>query len=195
MIADPPPRFDSVEHLEEFLSIPQEALRRDLADAPGDILVLGAGGKMGPTLAMLARHAAPGRRVIGVARFSEKGLRERLKRAEVETIACDLLDRAAMEALPRAPNVICMIAYKFGAAGNEPMAWAVNRPEVKPRTRSSCPTGEPSTSCSPIGRIPKTTGPCPTPGRWCSTPCHRASRQTVPGASTGPIAATPPTPA
>lgn len=126
MIADLPRRFDGVEHLEDFLSIPHEALRRELQQTPGDILILGVGGKMGPTMAMLARRAAPGRRVIGVARFSEKGLRERLQRAGVETIACDLLDRAAMEALPRAPNVVCMIAYKFGATGNEPTAWAVN---------------------------------------------------------------------
>ncbi len=126
MIADLPARFDGVEHLEDFLSIPHEALRRELAETPGDILILGVGGKMGPTMAMLARRAAPGRRVVGVARFSEKGLRERLQRAGVETIACDLMDRAAMEALPRAPNVVCMIAYKFGATGNEPTAWAVN---------------------------------------------------------------------
>jgi nucleoside-diphosphate-sugar epimerase len=126
MIADLPARFDGVEHLEDFLSIPHEALRRELAGTPGDILILGVGGKMGPTMAMLARRAAPGRRVVGVARFTEKGLRERLQHAGVETIACDLMDRAAMEALPRAPNVVCMIAYKFGATGNEPTAWAVN---------------------------------------------------------------------
>ncbi|MGQ0676511.1 MAG: NAD-dependent epimerase/dehydratase family protein [Rhodospirillales bacterium] len=126
MIADLPKRFEDVEHLEDFLSIPHRALKRELAETPGDILILGVGGKMGPTLAMLARRAAPGRRVIGVARFSDKGVRGRLERAGVETIACDLLDRAAMEALPRAPNVVCMIAYKFGSAGNEPAAWAVN---------------------------------------------------------------------
>ncbi len=126
MIADLPQRFDGVEHLEDFLSIPHEALRRELQQTPGDILILGVGGKMGPTMAMLARRAAPGRRVIGVARFSDKSVRERLQRAGVETIACDLLDRSAMEALPRAPNVLCMIAYKFGATGNEPAAWAVN---------------------------------------------------------------------
>jgi nucleoside-diphosphate-sugar epimerase len=126
MIADLPKRFDGVEHLEDFLSIPHEALRRELQQVPGDILILGVGGKMGPTLAMLARRAAPGRRVVGVARFSEKGLRERLKRSGVETIACDLLDPNAMEALPRAPNVVCMIAHKFGSTGNEALAWAVN---------------------------------------------------------------------
>ena len=126
MIADLPKRFEGVEHLEDFLSIPTEALRRDLAQTQGDILVLGVGGKIGPTLAIMARRATPWRRVVGVARFSEKGLRERLQRAGIETIACDLLDRAAVEALPRAPNVVCMIAYKFGATGNEPTAWAVN---------------------------------------------------------------------
>ena len=126
MSADPPKSFRTVEELEEFLSRPGEALKRDLEKAPGDILILGVGGKMGPTLAWLAQRAAPQRRVIGVARFSEKGLRERLAATGIETISCDVLDRAAVENLPQAPNVICMTAFKFGATGNEAQAWAVN---------------------------------------------------------------------
>jgi hypothetical protein len=89
-------------------------------------MVLGAGGKMGPTLARLARAAAPERRVIAVARFSEPGLRERLDSWGLETIACDLLDRAAVEALPRAANLVFMAGHKFGASGNTPLAWAMN---------------------------------------------------------------------
>ncbi|MCC7045674.1 MAG: NAD(P)-dependent oxidoreductase [Alphaproteobacteria bacterium] len=121
-----PRQFDLVEALEDFMTLPGEALVRDLASVPGDILVLGVGGKMGPTLARLARRAAPQRRVVGVARFSEKGLRDKLQAAGVETIACDLLDRDAIGKLPPAPNVMFMAGFKFGASGNEPLAWAMN---------------------------------------------------------------------
>jgi len=93
---------------------------------PGDLMVLGVGGKMGPTLARLAKRAAPGKRVIGVARFTEKGLRDKLEAAGVECIACDLLDRASLERLPRAPNIVYMAGYKFGAVGNPELTWAMN---------------------------------------------------------------------
>ena len=121
-----PKRFDSVEALEDYMTAPDEALKRDLASVPGDIIILGVGGKMGPTLARLAKRAAPERRVIGVARFSEPGLREALTKAGVETISCDLLDRNAIAALPKAPNVIFMAGRKFGASGDTPLTWAMN---------------------------------------------------------------------
>jgi nucleoside-diphosphate-sugar epimerase len=121
-----PVRFDSVEALEDFMTMPSPALVADLARAPGDILVLGVAGKMGPTLARMAKRAAPGRRVIGVARFSEPALREGLARAGVETITADLLDRQALEALPKAPNVLFMAGRKFGATGDVPLTWAMN---------------------------------------------------------------------
>jgi nucleoside-diphosphate-sugar epimerase len=121
-----PARFADVAALEEFMSAPSEALVADLARAPGDILILGVGGKMGPTLARMAKRAAPGRRIIGVARFSETGLRGKLESQGVECIPCDLLDRAAMERLPRAPNLVFMAGHKFGAAGNAAFTWAMN---------------------------------------------------------------------
>ena len=121
-----PARFDSVEAVEDFMTAPSDALIADLARTPGDIIVLGVGGKMGPTLARLAKRAAPAKRVIGVARFSEKGVREALVKAGVETIAADLLDRAALETLPKAANVVFMAGRKFGAAGNVPLTWAMN---------------------------------------------------------------------
>jgi len=105
---------------------PTPALESDLAQTQGDILVLGVGGKMGPTLARMAKRAAPGRRVIGVARFSDQGLRAKLEGWGVECIACDLLERAALERLPRAPNVVFMAGHKFGAAGNAAFTWAMN---------------------------------------------------------------------
>jgi len=121
-----PSRFDSVEAVEAFMTAPSEALIADLAATPGDIMVLGVGGKMGPTLARMARRAAPDKKVIGVARFSEKGVREELAKADVETIPADLLDRAALERLPKTANVVFMAGRKFGAAGNVPLTWAMN---------------------------------------------------------------------
>jgi len=121
-----PPRFDGPEDLDEFLARPSRALAADLAALDGDIIVLGVGGKMGPTLARIARNAAPDKRVIGAARFSETGLRERLQACGVETIACDLLDRAAVQKLPRLRNVIFMAGRKFGAQDNPALTWAMN---------------------------------------------------------------------
>jgi len=121
-----PERFADVEELEAFLDRPTPDVVTDLARADGDILILGVGGKMGPTLARLARNAAPGRRVIGVARFSTPGLRESLAAHGVETVSADLLDHEALERLPRARNVIFMAGRKFGAADNQPLTWAVN---------------------------------------------------------------------
>src|SRR5205823_4544819 len=101
-------------------------LERELAALEGDLVVLGVGGKMGPTLARMAKRAAPRKRVIGVARFSEKGLQKKLETSGVECIACDLLERAALERLPRARNVVFMAGHKFGASGNASMTWAMN---------------------------------------------------------------------
>jgi hypothetical protein len=72
-----PERFEDVDALEAFMTTPSAALVEDLRRVEGDILVLGVGGKMGPTLARMAKRAAPHKRVLGVARFSEPGLRER----------------------------------------------------------------------------------------------------------------------
>ncbi|MBM3567721.1 MAG: NAD(P)-dependent oxidoreductase [Alphaproteobacteria bacterium] len=121
-----PARFDSIAQLEEVMTRPSAALAADLARLPGDIAVLGVGGKMGPTLARLAKRAAPGKRIVGVARFSEKGLRESLEKSGVECVPCDLLDRAAVERLPKVPNLIYMAGRKFGSQGAEHLTWAMN---------------------------------------------------------------------
>ncbi len=121
-----PTRFGSVEELEDFMTEPTPELVADLAQAPGDILILGVAGKMGPTLARMAKRAAPERRVIGVARFSDPRARQVLETAGVETIPCDLLDRDALAALPRCPNVVFMAGMKFGSTGQQPLTWAMN---------------------------------------------------------------------
>jgi nucleoside-diphosphate-sugar epimerase len=121
-----PDRFDGPDQLDEVLTRPSRVLAADLAAVDGDIVVLGVGGKMGPTLARLARRAVPDKRVIGVARFSEAGLRESLEACGVETIACDLLDRAAVARLPKIRNVVFMAGRKFGAQGHPALTWAMN---------------------------------------------------------------------
>lgn len=121
-----PPRFENADQLEEVMTQPSTALAADLDRAPGDIMVLGVGGKMGPTLARMARRAAPGRRVIGVARFSQPGLRERLQQQGVECIEADLLSREALAGLPDAANIIFMAGRKFGSTGSEWLTWAMN---------------------------------------------------------------------
>ncbi|PWT70375.1 MAG: epimerase [Proteobacteria bacterium] len=121
-----PQRFSSVEELEMFQSRPSAELVAELSGVDGDILILGVGGKMGPTLARLARNAGGRRRVIGVARFSTAGLQQSLEAHGVETIAVDLLDHAALQRLPPARNVIFMAGRKFGASSNQPLTWAMN---------------------------------------------------------------------
>jgi hypothetical protein len=121
-----PETIADIAELDELLCRPSQALIDDLNKVQGDIMVLGVGGKMGPTLAALAKRAVPDRKVIGVARFSEAGVKEWLEARGVETINCDLLDEAAITSLPKVPNVIFMAGRKFGAEGNLALTWAMN---------------------------------------------------------------------
>jgi nucleoside-diphosphate-sugar epimerase len=121
-----PDSFRDEAHLEDVMTQPSDLLCADLGKVPGDILVLGVGGKMGPTLARLAKRADPSRRVIGVARFSEAGLHEKLRAWDIECIEADLLDRAQIEKLPKSPNVVFMAGRKFGSTGAEHLTWAMN---------------------------------------------------------------------
>jgi hypothetical protein len=116
-----PERFENEEQLEDYLATPTRDLARDLARVDGDLLVLGVGGKMGPSLARLARNAMPANRTVtAVARFSEPGVREMLESHGVKTIACDLLDPAAVAALPRCPNVVARTWCSWPAASSAP---------------------------------------------------------------------------
>jgi nucleoside-diphosphate-sugar epimerase len=121
-----PERIEDVDALEELLSRPSQALIDDLARVQGDIVVLGVGGKVGPTLARLAKRAAPRKRVIGVARFSDAEVKRRLEAAGVETVACDLLERDQVAKLPDAANVVYMAGKKFGTDAERGFAWAMN---------------------------------------------------------------------
>lgn len=121
-----PTEIRNEDELEELLSRPSDQLVKTLAGVDGDITILGVGGKMGPTLARMAKRAAPGKRVIGVARFSEPGLKDKLHRWDIETVECDLLDPAAVEKLEKTANVVFMAGRKFGSAGNQSLTWAMN---------------------------------------------------------------------
>lgn len=117
--------------LDAQLAEPRPETVAALARCPGDLVVLGAGGKMGPTLARMAAAAArsagsPARRVIAVSRFSSPRAERALRDAGVETLRCDLLDRAAVAALPDAPNVIFMAGQKFGTRDAPSRTWMMN---------------------------------------------------------------------
>jgi nucleoside-diphosphate-sugar epimerase len=121
-----PETIADIAALDELLCRPSQALIDDLGRVDGDIMILGVGGKMGPTLAGLAKAALPERRVIGVARFSEADVEPWLKARGIETIHCDLLDEAAIRRLPQVSNIIFMAGRKFGAEGNLALTWAMN---------------------------------------------------------------------
>lgn len=125
-----PPAILDESHLDDLLSEPTAPLVDLMTRLRGDILVLGVAGKMGPTLARMARRAAdqagPARRVIGVSRFTDAAQEAALQAHGVETIRCDLLDETAIEQLPDAPNVVYMAGRKFGSTGGEALTWAMN---------------------------------------------------------------------
>jgi len=123
-------RIKDNEHLDDLLSEPSDAAVDALGRLSGDLIILGVSGKMGPTLARMARRASERagvlRRVLGVARFSDPQIEMRLKAWGVETIHCDLLDPEQLGRLPDVANVIYLVGMKFGCAGQEALTWAVN---------------------------------------------------------------------
>jgi len=121
-----PETISDIAELDDLLCRPTQALIDDLAKVDGDLMILGVAGKMGPTLAGLAKAALLGRRVIGVARFSEAGTKSWLEAHGVETISSDLLDETAIKALPNVKNIVFMAGRKFGAEGDLSLTWAMN---------------------------------------------------------------------
>lgn len=123
-------KINNVTELEEQLSRPTADDAAAMGALKGDLLILGVGGKMGPSLARLARRAAElagvRPRIVAVARFTNSGLPSELAADGIEPIACDLLEPGALLGLPDIPNVIFMAARKFETAGNEHMTWSMN---------------------------------------------------------------------
>ncbi|MEV6029846.1 NAD-dependent epimerase/dehydratase family protein [Nonomuraea sp. NPDC052116] len=113
--------------LEERLARPGAGLVDDLSGLDGDILILGAGGKLGPSLVRLALNATNGdRRIIAVSRFSEPGLAESLAEDGATVVSADVADEQALRDLPDAPNVVFLVGAKFGTQGREHATWFTN---------------------------------------------------------------------
>lgn len=118
------------DELIEVMTRPSEALKAFVSTLEGPMLVLGAGGKMGPTLCVRARRAAeatnPKLEIVAVSRFTDSGKRQWLEERDVRTVACDLMDRAALATLPDASDIIYLVGLKFGTQEHPERTWAVN---------------------------------------------------------------------
>jgi len=119
-----------IDGLEELLSRPPDSVVQTLQTLDGDLVFLGVGGKMGPTMARMARRAfdlaGVKHRVIGVSRFRNPAVRQRLEDAGIQTQVADLLDERAVRALPDAAGVVSMSGYKFGTRDTPELTWATN---------------------------------------------------------------------
>jgi dTDP-4-dehydrorhamnose reductase len=121
-----PQRIGSVNELEEMLSRPSAALIEYMKKLNGDIMILGAGGKVGPTMTQMAKRA------IDAANVKKKVIAvdvlplEDLKKAGIETIQCNMLDWKEVDKLPKVENIVYMVGRKFGSSGTEWITWAVN---------------------------------------------------------------------
>ena len=129
-----PDKINNQTELEELLSRPSQAVIDDLSKLEGDIIILGAGGQVGPSLATMAKRAAPHKRIVAVSRFTNQKTRETLESNGVETIVCNMLEDGALEKLPKLPNVIYMAAKKhynlfemqYVKESQEPFMWVTN---------------------------------------------------------------------
>ncbi len=121
-----PEQFESAKQLEMFMSEPSEGLVESVKALDGDIMILGAGGKIGPTMARMAWRAVDAakaaKKVYAVDVMPLKGLED----TGIETLACDLMDWKKVNALPKVENVVFMVGRKFGSSGSEWLTWAVN---------------------------------------------------------------------
>ncbi|WP_040769174.1 NAD-dependent epimerase/dehydratase family protein [Novipirellula maiorica] len=119
-----------IPELEELISRPTDAVISTMLHLSGDILVLGAGGKIGPSIARMAKRASDqaetARRIIAVSRFSDSASRKRLDAIGVDTIQADLLDTDQLAGLPDAENVLYLAGHKFGVTNNPSLTWAMN---------------------------------------------------------------------
>lgn len=120
----------TTEQLYQSLLEPSEALIKDIQSIEGDIMILGAGGKMGPALAQLIvkaiQQAGISKKVAAASRFSENGLQEQLQQAGIQTYAVDLLNDQELQSLPEMPNLLYLAGQKFGTTGKESFTWAMN---------------------------------------------------------------------
>ena len=118
------------EEIAQHMLEPADSLVKTVRELDGDLMILGVGGKMGPSMAKLAKNAISkagvAKKVIGVSRFSAGTLKSELSEFGIETISADLLDDEQLQALPKVKNIIFMAGQKFGTTGNEALTWAMN---------------------------------------------------------------------
>ena len=127
---DLPALIETEEQLDEVLTRPGAELVQFIRTVSSPLLILGAGGKMGPTLALRAKRAAEEAKhrldVIAVSRFSDQKARKLLEAQNLKTISCDLLDASTLRKLPDATNIIYLVGLKFGTSENPSATWAMN---------------------------------------------------------------------
>ena len=121
-----PDKFGSVRQLEEFMSSPSDSLVEYFKRLKGDIMIVGAGGKIGPTMAMMAKKAADKASVQKEVYAVDVQPLKILEGTGISTLQCDLLDRKAVGQLPRVENIVYMAGRKFGSSGSEWLTWAMN---------------------------------------------------------------------
>ena len=121
-----PDKFESVRQLEEFMSSPSESLVEYFKGLEGDIMIIGAGGKIGPTMAMMAKRAADKAGVHKEVFAVDVQPLKVLEGKGIRTLQCDLLDRKAVGQLPQVENIVYMAGRKFGSSGSEWLTWAIN---------------------------------------------------------------------
>lgn len=122
--------FNNENELENFLSIPHDVTVEVVKNLDGDFMILGIGGKMGPTLGKMiinaAKKAGVSKNAYGVSRFSDTNIRTGLEKSGIECFTCDLLNPEEVLNLPTVKNVIFMAGRKFGQAGSDHLTWALN---------------------------------------------------------------------
>lgn len=121
-----PDRISNLDELEELLSRPSPELISELSALDGDVLILGAGGKIGPSLARMAKRACPEKTVTAVARFSNPSLIDQFAKAGIKTVKADLMDVQAIKDLPDVKNVLFLAGQKFGSSDTQSFTWAMN---------------------------------------------------------------------
>ena len=123
-------RIPDEEALDDLLGQPTESVLKSMSRTDGDFLFLGVAGKIGPSLARMTRRASEilgvERNVYGASRFTDSTVEEQLRGWGIKILRGDLLDSEFVRSLPDVPNVIYLVAKKFGATGNEPLTWAMN---------------------------------------------------------------------
>ena len=122
--------IDNATQLDEILSTPTDYLLNSFSKISGDIAIIGAGGKMGPSLSIMARRALDAigskAKVYAVSRFSNNLEKQKLDEAGIITIRCDILNLDEVMRLPQAPNAVFMVGMKFGTSSNQSLTWATN---------------------------------------------------------------------